>query len=262
MQKLIVSDFDATLVNKEEEIPTSTVMVIDDLRRKGYQFAIATGRSLKSILDYNHDFHFIDYIISSNGAYVYNTEKEKVIYKKNLLISNVKQIIKLLYNRSIIYLTDDITWNLISKTSAYEEEFDVIKVNDYQKFLEENKTNIYKMEIYFKNMDETKKALKEVENLKLKINVNMQTKDDKYMLEITHQDVNKFVGLTKICSQRKIDINNVIAFGDGYNDIELIKNVGIGIAVENAVKELKKVAKEITDDCNHKGVEKYLRKLN
>lgn len=262
MKKLIVSDFDGTLVNKEEEIPTSTVMLIDDLRRKGYFFAIATGRSLKSILDYNHDFCFIDYIISSNGAYIYDTEKEKVIYKKNLLISNVKQIIKLLYDKSIIYLTDDVTWNLISKDAAYEEEFDVIKVNDYPKFLEENKNNIYKMEIYFQSMDEVQKALEIVESLNLKINANIQINNDKYMLEITHQDVNKYEGLRKICDKRKIDMNDVIAFGDGHNDIELIQNAGIGVAVENAVDELKKVADAITEDCNHKGVEKYLRKLD
>ena len=262
MKKLIVSDFDGTLINKDEEIPTSTVMLIDDLRRKGYFFAIATGRSLKSVLDYNHDFCFIDYIISSNGGYIYDTEKEKVIYKKNLLISNVKQIIKLLYDKSIIYLTDDVTWNLISKDSAYEEDYDVIKVDDYPKFLEENKTNIYKIEIYFKSLDETKKALEKVKCLNFKINVNIQIHDDKYMLEITHQDVNKYEGLRKICSKRKIDMNDVIAFGDGYNDIELIQNIGIGVAVENAVDELKKVASVITDDCNNKGVEKYLRKLD
>lgn len=262
MKKLIISDFDGTLVNSEEEIPTSTVMLIDVLRRKGYKFGIATGRCIKSILDYNHDFHFIDYIISSNGAYIYDTEKEKVIYKKNILISNVKKIIKLFYDKATIYLTDNVTWNLISENSAYEDDFDVIKVDDYEKFLEENKTNIYKIETYFNSIDDVKDALEEIKKLNLKVNVNIQINGNKYLLEITHVDVNKYEGLVKVCAKEKIDIKDVIAFGDGHNDIDLIKNAGVGVAVLNAVEELKKVASDITEDCNHKGVEKYLRKLD
>ena len=262
MKKLIVSDFDGTLVNKEDEIPTSTVMVIDNLRRKGYKFGIATGRSIKSIIDYNHDFHFIDYIISSNGAYIYDTEKEKVIYKKNILISNVKKIVNRFYDDAIIYLTDNNTWNLISSESAYEEDYDVIKVDDYDKFIEENKTNIYKIEMYFKNKDDLKEALDEIEKYNIKVKVNMQINEHRNILEITHQDVDKFEGLMKVCNKLKITKDDVIAFGDGYNDIKLIDNVGIGVAVENAVDEVKKVAKDITDSCYNKGVEKYLKKLD
>lgn len=262
MKKLIVSDFDGTLVNNEDEIPTSTVMIIDDLRRKDYKFCIATGRSIKSVLDYNHDFHFIDYIISSNGAYIYDTEKEKVIYKKNMLISNVKKIVKMFYDKSIIYLTDNVTWNLISEKSAYEDDYDVIKVEDYEKFIEDNKTNIFKIEAYFKSGEDVKEALEDLQKLNLKINVNMQINGSKYLLEITHQDVDKYEGVLKVCEKNKIDISDVIAFGDGHNDIELIKNVGIGVAVSNAVEEVKEVAKAITDDCNNKGVEKYLKNLD
>ena len=56
MKELIVSDFDDTLINSDEEIPASTVVVLDSLRRTGYKFAIATGELYKQICDYNHDF--------------------------------------------------------------------------------------------------------------------------------------------------------------------------------------------------------------
>ena len=62
MYKLIVSDFDKTLINDMESIPFSTVNLFDQLRRNGKKIVIATGRTLQSILDYNRDFVFCDYI--------------------------------------------------------------------------------------------------------------------------------------------------------------------------------------------------------
>lgn len=56
---------------------------------------------------------------------------KKAIYKKNLLITNVRKIVKKYIDRSIIYVTDHNVWHLLSKNSAYEEDFDVIREKDY-----------------------------------------------------------------------------------------------------------------------------------
>ena len=249
MKELIVSDFDDTLINSDEEIPASTVVVLDSLRRTGYKFAIATGRPLQTILDYNHDFLFTDYIISNNGAVIYDCVKEKIIFHKSMLVSNIKKIVKTYYDKAIIYLVDSYNWNLISEKSAYNNDAYIVnRIVDYEKFIEEAKKDINKIELYFKTLKEAEISLEEIKNLNLKVNVNLQISGDKFILEITHQDVSKLTGVS------------YVAFGDGHNDVELIKNVGVGVALENAVDELKKVAKELTDDCNHKGVEKFLKK--
>lgn len=261
MYPLIVSDFDGTLINDDFEIPTSTVMFLDNLRRKKILFVIATGRCLKSVLDYNRDFIFTDYIISSNGAYIYDVVKEKVFYKKNLLITNVKKIVNRFYNQATIYLTDHSTWNLINKKPVYENDYDVIKVDNYEEFINSNKDNIYKIEMYFKELKEAKEAIEEIKNLKLKVKSNLQLNENKYIVEITHCDVDKLEGIKKIANKNKITLNQVLAFGDGYNDLELLQNVGCGVAVDNAVLEVKKAIKETTLDHNHKGVESYLKNI-
>lgn len=259
MYKIIVSDFDGTLVNYEENIPASTVAIIDKLRKHGYQFVVSTGRCLQSILYYNGDYPFIDYIVSCNGAYVYDYKKGKCIAKKNILISNVKKIIQKYIDTHIIYVIDHKMWHLLSKKSAYEEEFDVVKEDDYVSFLNENKTNIYKMEIYFETLNEARKELKKIQNMKLKVNANLQINHSRYLIEITHEEVNKLEGIKKILRQEKLTLENVISFGDSYNDIELIKNSGLGIVPQNAIDEVKQIADSITLDYNHKGVEVYLR---
>lgn len=259
MYKMIVSDFDGTLVDFEDCVPTSTIVLIDQLRRAGYKFVIATGRCLKSVSYYNGDYPFIDYIASCNGAYIYDAIKKKEVYKKNILISNAKKIIKQYIKNNIVYVIDDCMWHLLSEKSAYEEEFDTIREEDYPKFLDNNKNNIYKIEIYFKSLRSAKEAIKDITNMNLKVSINLQLSKDYSMIEITYQNINKLEGVKKIAKLEKISLDEVISFGDGYNDIELLKASGLAIAPNSAVKEVKKIADSITSDCNNKGVESYLR---
>lgn len=260
MSMLIVSDFDGTLIDDLGSIPYSTVGLIDKLRRNGHKFAVATGRCLKSVLDYNKDFCFMDYIISSNGAYIYDTSLKKAIYKKNLLITNVRKIVKKYIDRSIIYVTDHNVWHLLSKNSAYEEDFDVIREKDYNSFLSNNKDNIYKIELYFKSIQDAKDCMSDLDKMDLKICANLQIDGSRYIVEVTHQEVNKLHGVIKVSKKVKCSLDEVIAFGDGYNDITLLKNVGYGIALENALDDVKKIAYDVTLDNNNKGVEEYLIK--
>ena len=81
-------------------------------------------------------------------------------------------------------------------------------------------------------------------------------------LDGTLLDDNKVISkgnaISKLCEFLKIDINDVIAFGDGINDISMLKIVGLGVAMENAQSEAKEVAKEITITNNDSGVAKVL----
>lgn len=247
MYKLIVSSFLNTIINDYEEIPMSTVVLIDELRRSGIKFVIATGKDIDSIIYYNKDFPFMDYLITSNGAYIYDMNKNKVIFKKNIGIRTIKRIIKSYYDKSIIYLTNDSRINLIS--------------NEKDKFIEENKNNIYKIDLYFENKLTAEQSLKEISLLELDINTNLQIYNDKYYIEITHSSASKDKALERIAKKLKIDMKDIISFGSGYSDMEIIKKVGYGVAMKNACKKLKSVANDITLDNNSKGVEFYLRKI-
>ena len=66
MIKMVVCSFYNALINEEEAIPTSTMLEIERLRKKGIVFSICTNELYKEIIDYNRDFHFVDYIIYIN----------------------------------------------------------------------------------------------------------------------------------------------------------------------------------------------------
>jgi Cof subfamily protein (haloacid dehalogenase superfamily) len=80
-------------------------------------------------------------------------------------------------------------------------------------------------------------------------------------LEIAPKAISKGTALTQILKKKyNIDTRDVIAFGDNYNDIDLLKSVGHGVAVANAKDEVKAVAKEITSDSKEDGVAKVIEK--
>ncbi|MBQ2639422.1 MAG: HAD family phosphatase [Bacilli bacterium] len=262
MYKLLATDFDGTLLDSDEAIPLSTMVEIDRIRKNNVLVTISTGRVLKSVLDYNRDFPFIDYIIACNGSYVYDVNNKKVIYKKNILPSIMKKI-KKMYGEYDICFCDTNYWHILhGKNKERELEDRERLIKDFDSFYENNKTNIYKLEILFDNKKIRDSVYDEIKELKLKITIN-KFEYNKFMhgVEITHEDVDKLVGIKKICTKNKISLSEVIGIGDSDNDISTIKNVGMGVCVSNASKEIKKIAKMKTSSNDTKGVEKVIKKL-
>lgn len=80
-------------------------------------------------------------------------------------------------------------------------------------------------------------------------------------IDIVEKGVNKGNCVKRLCQLLKVDKKDTIAFGDGSNDIEMIQEVGIGVAMGNAIDELKKVADYVTDDVDHDGIYNALKEF-
>lgn len=259
MYQLFVSDFDGTLIDSDEAIPLSTMVEIDRIRKDGVKFVVATGRILKSVLDYNRDFPFLDYVISCDGAYVYDVCNRKVLFKKTLGGSIIKKIKKLYFDCDI-YLCTAQEWNLCSGNMVYSEAKK--RKMAFEDFYLNNKDNIYKLEIYFKTKKERNSAFQELQELGIPANfVKMDEAKKKYLIEVTAKDVHKALGLEKICKKEHISLDKVVCVGDSDNDIPILLSVGMSAVVANGTKKAKKVAKMQTSSNETKGVEKVIKKL-
>ena len=82
-----------------------------------------------------------------------------------------------------------------------------------------------------------------------------------YGVDIIPPNGSKLEGIKKMAAFYHVNMEHVIAFGDGLNDMEMIQNVGFGICMGNGKEELKKVAEFVTTDCNSDGIEKGLKYL-
>lgn len=238
MYKMIVTGFDGVLVDDDAAISLSTMLEIDRVRRKKILFTIATSRCLGDILYYNRDFSFLDYVIASDGAIVYDVNKEKVIFKKAVSVSSIRKV-----------------YNTFSGYDIYacrkDRKFKILDLNDI--------SDVYKLEIVCSSKDDCLEVVDRLKKLNLKINYFEQYLNDTYYVDIVNLDIDKFVGVEKICAKKKISPDEVVAFGEYYNDVSLVKNVGMGVSMGNAIKEVKKVAKKDTFDNLNKGVEIFIK---
>lgn len=244
MYKLVVSNFYGTLIDHNESIPISTMLEIDRIRKAGVLFCIATSQILKTVLDYNRSFPFLDYIIALNGAYIYDVNHEKVIYKKVLKPSMIKKIYSLFSSFPIYFCTD-------SKR---------ILVDDFSSIYQNEKQNIYKIEIHVTKKKEGEEILRKLKEVELDICSYLQSYENHFFIEIFSQDIDKFLGVEKICKLGRFSLDSVVAIGSSSTDVKMIGKVGYGVAVDNACAAVKKKAKEITSSNDCKGIEKIIRK--
>ena len=258
MYQLLISDFDGTLIDSDEAIPLSTMVEIDRIRRSGVKFVVATNRILKSILEYNRDFPFLDYVISCDGAYVYDVCRRKSLVKKPVPGSILKKIKKLYSGCRIYFCTlqeeylcmDDVVCSEVKKRRI-----------DFLSFYEANKNSIYKMILSFTTKKMRNSVLKELEELKINASFHTTDKKKDYRIEVMARDARKVFGIEKICKKEKVSLEQVVFLGDSDEDIPIFLSVGKSIAVSNGSRKAKKQASMVTSSNETKGVEKAIKKL-
>lgn len=255
--KLIAMDFDGTLLTDTKKVTKETKKTLYELKRKGYKVVGVTARGLGSA-KYGIPVEIFDYLILNNGAYLYDVKKQTGTYIGTLSIKNANEITK-----DIEDLSEQI--DFISGTTYYiyknkkKADVDFIKEVEH---IEEIKEPLARMNIYLKKQEDVE-PWHEYLNKKYK-DINcfvMQDSDDsRKWLVVNPKGLNKKETLEKLGKDQKIDLSEMIFFGDGLNDLEVMRTVGYSVAMGNALKEIKQLADEITDTNNKDGIAKFLKK--
>lgn len=267
--KLICLDMDGTLYNDDHVIPVENINTLKKAYDKGIKIAIATGRLYNFAALYEKDLGFPIDIIASNGGYtkykdevlIHNTVSEKDLFFMYKVFEN--------YSLSTFFNTKNslISKNDLNKENAYlkgnlklpkEKKILITKTESLKETLKEYKNEIIKTITIEK--DNPRKLLeieKEFENSK-----NLQAVySSPYNLEIYNKTVSKANGIKALIERLGIKREEVIAIGDGGNDLSMISYAGIGVAMGNAPLSIKKFADIIADTNNNNGVSKIIEKL-
>ena len=224
MIRMLISSFYNTLIDKEEAIPMSTMLEIDKLRNKGILFSVCTNRDKDSVLYYNHDYPFIDYVIAYNGNYIYDVNKDKYLYKNPLNKSVVQEIEKL------------------------------FKGNELNYYKEDNK--VYKIEIKVKKNEF--KLIDKLKNIDIKSSIFKYNKE--YFIEITSSNITNAVKY--LSTKLKLSPTDITSVIGNLSEKELIDNIENTYVVSNSPKEVKKLTSKKTKSNNSKGVENIIKKYN
>ena len=251
MYKMMVSSFYNTLINKDESIALDTMLNIDRIRNKGILFVVSTAALFRTIIDYNDSYVFSDFISCYNGAYLYDMNNDKVLYKKNIPVTTLKKLIKLKgFDMAFCTLNDTY---YIGRSYNYDFSIEITDLDDFVSF---HKNDIYQIIIHYKkkDLDEIIKYIKQ-----FNVNYFFKTNGKDTFIEIIYKDIDKLNSIKMICDKKKIKLNEVVSVGGNSNDLNLISNT-IGNCVKNGEKEVKKAAKYVTKLDRSLGVNEVILK--
>ena len=252
MTKLIVIDLDGTLLHSDKSISLYTRDVLKSCQKAGINVAFATARSESSAKKYIGIIK-PDIIISNGGATV--NYKGTMIYKCKLSVETVQGIISRClkctegYGEITIETDEGYFWNYNEKPSA-DSDYENAIYTDYNKFMH----SAYKITADIANEKDAQNIADCFDECSMLCFTGESWK------RFAHKDANKVVAINKLIKYLGIVLEEVIAFGDDYNDIEMIEHCGLGIAMENAIPQVKKVANAITISNDDDGVAKYIEK--
>ena len=265
MNKLIALDMDGTILTDDHLQPhPKTIEALKAARDAGWKLAIATGRPLiDAKRPFISDLCVFDYYLCNNGTYYWEPVNDEFTFGKTISKEIVKYVAALAIENKAFFA-------LHTKSGVYRVQTDEsIDVNSPE-FEEMKKFKHYKMEdVLSKNEVATQVSIRTTK-AKAKQIINAFDKyEDKVTASIANEvyvdfnpkNVSKFSGLENIAYDLDIEMENVVAFGDSGNDIDMIKNVGYGIAMGNATQEAKDVAKEVIGDNNSDAIYQKIMEL-
>ncbi|MCI8346860.1 MAG: HAD-IIB family hydrolase [Bacilli bacterium] len=255
--KLIAMDFDGTLLNDQKKITNKTRDALKGYKDYGYIIVGVTARNLGSIKSVCDDMSFFDYLILNNGGYIYNIEEKKGEYQSIIQKEDIKNITDEMrgISRQIDYCAASIYYLYLTN----EEENEFIKIIQN---ISDIKERIIRMNIFLLDEVNIECCRDDINDRFKNINcfIMQNSNDDKKWLVLNPKGINKKTTLKKLGQNLGFKLEDMIFFGDGLNDVELISSVGLGVAMENALDEVKNCAKEITKDNNNDGIEYFLNK--
>lgn len=267
MIKAVFIDIDGTLANSQRQISKRNEEAIRYCTEKGIKVILASGRSRKEASEYQKQLKVSPYIISSNGASVYDLEKEIEIY--NEIIDS--KIIKRLFKYSIMNdykIRLNYKEKLVMNKATYLDEKDKVKtVEELQKIIESEK--IVQCSISSEDFEKMKKIKEyiikilqiKIENESKRLN-NPKLKPSKsYYCDITSNLVSKGKAVKQLCDYLGIKEDEIIVIGDGENDISMFNITPNSVAMGNALSNVKESAKYVTSTNDEDGVAKVLEKL-
>ncbi len=264
MYKLVVLDIDGTLVNSEKKVTQKTKEYITKASEMGVRFIIASGRTPYGILPIAKEIGLEKiggYVLAFNGGACLNCETMETLYENYIDKSEMKALYEfgqkndipfMTYNKDTLYTPNEMT-----KYIDLERTINHLTVRKTDNFLEEATFDFPKV-IFTDDGDRLSKFVDEAVEAFPQFEV---FRSEPFFLEVCPKGIHKATGIKNIIEILGVKQEEVIAIGDGYNDISMIKYAGLGVAMENAQQAVKDVADYITLSNDDDGICKVIEEF-
>ena len=265
--KIVASDLDGTLLNKEQNVSEENFRAISEMKRLGVEFVPTTGRAMNELELSLINSPDIRYIITSNGAVVFDKKLGKQILTRYIPKDAVRIILESIRPYNVFFVVHEGGKTYFDKNKYNSEFLNICGVGkyygyiigkyaegieDFESFLLSS-CEVELMCLFFELDEGTRSCNQILENCGKLCAASPRAN----YLEIYSSDAGKGDTLVAFANMLGVDIADVIAVGDSDNDSTMIEKAGLGLAVANSCDALKELADQtICDHSEH--VAKYV----
>jgi Cof subfamily protein (haloacid dehalogenase superfamily) len=264
--KLIAIDIDGTLINSKHEITPFTKEVIRNVRKEGVKVVLCTGRPFLGAQRYVKELGLdlqVEYLITYNGALVQNTYTKETIHHIGLSGKDYKRVAKLADEIGTYFLAQDFasiyTSNRdMSRYFGHASYFTSMPIL-YRKLEEIDEKDEFTKMLFTDEPDRLDAAIAKIPSQFYEEFTIF--KSEPHYCEILNRHASKGRAVHNLATSLNISQQEVMAIGDHPNDLDMVQYAGIGVAMGNAVDEVKNIADYITSTNNEDGVAKAIEKF-
>lgn len=252
--KMIASDMDDTLLNSARQISERNLSAIKKVIDSGLVFTLATGRMYRSIKPFAKALGLDVPLISYNGALVKGAISEKVYACRPLKLATAIDVLKYCQEKDYyvqVYIDDEL---IVKEENEYSRMYSkisgvpVIAIGNQICNIEKAP---YKLLVMTASEDFTA-AWQDIEQ-KFAGRLDVTSSKDNF-LELMEPGVNKWVAVKELAESFNIKQEEIMCIGDSNNDLAMIENAGVGVAVANAKPQIQALAKLVTASNDNDGV--------
>ena len=269
--RIIALDLDGTLLNSNKELSAGNLAALERAANAGIEVVPTTGRFYGGMPEVIRKLPFVHYAITVNGAEVADLKTGEVIYKAELPWKQAVDIMTLLDEYPVIY--DCYQNNAAWMTAAQKEHIDrIVSSEHYRKMLHElrqpvpelkqelaqRQQGVQKVQFFTDHPELRLRLMEKLPEQFENLCVSSSVSDN---VEINQLHANKGEALTALADYLGVPHSATLAFGDGLNDLSMIRDAGIGVAMANAEDEIKEAADWITLSCDEDGVARGIEKF-
>jgi Cof subfamily protein (haloacid dehalogenase superfamily) len=265
--RLLVVDIDGTLVDRHGSVSPEDREALLDVRRSGLGVTLSTGRAVQACRGILEQLALDGYHVFFDGALVSDPEQGREVYARPVDGKTLVEMIEFARRRDIYlelftataFFIERETWATEIRRRFFDLEPTMVNFNDISP-----SERIIKAQIITASAEEAAGAKKFCEHFDGRLNFSWAKTPafpEVDFINVVDPEVSKGRALRALASHLGIAIAEVMAIGDGLNDIPLLSIAGLAVAMQNAPDEVREVADYITLDVDHGGVAAAVKKF-
>jgi Cof subfamily protein (haloacid dehalogenase superfamily) len=264
--QLIVLDLDGTLLDSRKEVSPANYRALERAAEKGVHIVPCTGRFYKGMPEVVRNLPFVRYVITVNGADIYDAKEGKPLHSALISPEKADEVFAELDKLPVIYdcFQDGWGWmdrKFYDRIDEYAQDAFVRRMNrelrtpvdGFREEIRRRNRGVQKIQMLFQDMDLRAEMLPKLQQRFPDLIITSSIYNN---IELNSPEAHKGVALLELCRQLGVDPKGTMAFGDGLNDITMLRTAAVGVAMANAEQTVKDAADYITDTNDNDGVAK------